>query len=131
MDGPDQKSPTCSAENRREPAFSTAPSVGVNPLAPKSVRPTIFYLIEKLGAPDRIRTCDLCFGGKGSIHPKQIAILNDVFTPDQSTIAHGRRIIRGFAEADTGLVVIDGKRIEKPVLREMRRIVAIAERLAA
>ena len=32
VDGPDQKSPTCSAENRREPAFSTAPSVGVNPL---------------------------------------------------------------------------------------------------
>jgi len=30
--------------------------------------------------------------------------------------------------ADTGLVVIDGKLIEKPVLREMHRIVAIAER---
>ena len=37
VDGPDQKSPTCSAENRREPAFSTAPSVGVNPLDGLSV----------------------------------------------------------------------------------------------
>lgn len=32
-------------------------------------------------------------------------------------------------QADTGLVVIDGKLIEKPVLRDMHRIVAIAERI--
>jgi (S)-citramalyl-CoA lyase len=30
-------------------------------------------------------------------------------------------------EADTGLVVIDGKLIEKPVLRDMYRIIAIAD----
>ena len=39
-----------------------------------------------------------------------------------------RRIIATFEEADTGLVVIDGKLIEKPVLRDMYRIVAIADR---
>jgi len=33
------------------------------------------------------------------------------------------------AAADTGLVVIDGKLIEKPVLRDMHRIVAIADRM--
>ena len=73
---------------------------------------------------------DLGFSGKGSIHPKQIAILNDVFTPDEAAIAHARRILLAFEEADTGLVVIDGKLIEKPVLREVRRIIAIAERIA-
>ena len=48
VDGPDQKSPTCSAENRREPAFSTAPSVGVNPLAglPKTKRVEIWFQDE-------------------------------------------------------------------------------------
>lgn len=71
------------------------------------------------------------FSGKGSIHPKQIAILNEVFTPDEATIAHARRIINAFEEADTGLVVIDGKLIEKPVLRDMHRILSIAERLSA
>lgn len=74
---------------------------------------------------------DLGFSGKGSIHPKQIAILNEVFTPDEATIAHARRILRVFKEADTGLVVIDGKLIEKPVLRDMQRIISIAERIAA
>jgi (S)-citramalyl-CoA lyase len=72
---------------------------------------------------------DLGFSGKGAIHPKQIAILNEVFTPSAAQIANARRIIQAFADADTGLVVLDGKLIEKPVLRDMHRILAIAERL--
>ena len=74
---------------------------------------------------------DLGFSGKGSIHPKQIPILNSVFTPDQAQVDHARRVINAFEEADTGLVVIDGKLIEKPVLREMHRILAISERVSS
>ncbi|MDH3740668.1 MAG: CoA ester lyase [Hyphomicrobiales bacterium] len=74
---------------------------------------------------------DLGFSGKGSIHPKQIPALNAVFTPDEATIARAKRVIEAFEEADTGLVVIDGKLIEKPVLRDMHRILAIAERVLA
>ena len=72
---------------------------------------------------------DLGFAGKGSVHPRQIAALNEVFTPTDAQIARARRIIAAFEEADTGLVVIDGKLIEKPVLRDMHRIVAIADRM--
>ncbi len=74
---------------------------------------------------------DLGFAGKGSVHPKQIAALNEVFTPSDTQIARARRIIAEFEAADTGLVVIDGKLIEKPVLRDMYRIVAIADRMAS
>ena len=74
---------------------------------------------------------DLGFSGKGSIHPKQIPILNSVFTPDQAQVDHARRVINAFEEADTGLVLIDGKLIEKPVLREMHRILAISERVSS
>mgnify|MGYP001244006934 FL=1 len=74
---------------------------------------------------------DLGFSGKGSIHPKQIAILNRAFTPDAATIAQAKKILQAFADADTGLVVVDGKLIEKPVLREMNRILSIAERVSA
>ena len=72
---------------------------------------------------------DLGFSGKGSVHPKQIAALNEVFTPTQAQIARARRITTEFEAADTGLVVIDGKLIEKPALRDMYRIVAIADRM--
>ena len=71
----------------------------------------------------------LGFAGKGSVHPKQIPTLNEVFTPSTDQIARARRIIAEFEAADTGLVVIDGKLIEKPVLRDMHRIVAIADRM--
>ena len=80
---------------------------------------------------DAARARDLGFSGKGAIHPKQIPALNAVFTPEADRIARAHRIIRAFEEADTGLVVIDGKLIEKPVLREMHRIIAIAERVDA
>lgn len=74
---------------------------------------------------------DLGFAGKGAVHPKQIAALNAVFTPSDERISRARRIIAEFEAADTGLVVIDGKLIEKPVLRDMHRIVAIADRMGA
>ncbi len=78
-----------------------------------------------------IQARDLGFSGKGAVHPRQIAALNAVFTPSAERIAQARRIIAEFEAADTGLVVIDGKLIEKPVLREMHRIVAIADRIGA
>ena len=76
-----------------------------------------------------IKARDLGFTGKGSVHPKQIRILNEVFTPDIQAIKRAKRILDTFRQADTGLVVIDGKLIEKPVIREMQRIVSIAEKL--
>lgn len=82
-------------------------------------------------AAEAERSRDLGFSGKGAIHPKQIGAINDVFTPEPETVERARRIITTFEEADTGLVVIDGKLIEKPVLREMHRIVAIADRVGA
>ncbi len=71
---------------------------------------------------------ELGFSGKGSIHPKQIAILNEVFSPSAEEIAYARKVVAAFAEAETGLVVVDGKLIEKPLLRTVRRILAAAER---
>ncbi len=72
---------------------------------------------------------DLGFSGKGSIHPKQSPILNEVFSPSTEDIAHARKIVDAFATAETGLVVVDGKLIEKPVLRAMHRTLAVAERV--
>ena len=78
---------------------------------------------------DAVRARDLGFAGKGSIHPKQIATLNEVFTPTADQVDRARRVIAEFEAAGTGLLVIDGKLIEKPVLRDMHRIVAIADRM--
>ena len=73
----------------------------------------------------------LGFTGKGAIHPNQIPLINEIFSPNADEISHARKIVAAFAEANTGLVVIDGKLIERPVLRTMERIIAIAERTVA
>mgnify|MGYP002845229833 FL=1 len=80
-------------------------------------------------AQEAILARNLGFSGKGAIHPKQIGSLNDIFTPSADQVAHARRVTEAFEKADTGLVVIDGKLIEKPVLREMNRILSIAARI--
>ena len=72
---------------------------------------------------------DLGFTGKGSIHPKQINMLNEIFTPSKEEIVKAKKIVDQFNESDTGLVVIDGKLIEKPVLREMQRKILIADKI--
>ena len=71
---------------------------------------------------------DLGFSGKGAIHPKQIADLNGVFTPSAEEIARARKVLTAFEAANTGLVVVDGKLIEKPVVRELQRILSVAGR---
>ena len=42
---------------------------------------------------------------------------------------HAKKIIDQFNKSDTGLVVIDGKLIEKPVLREMQRKILVADKI--
>lgn len=74
---------------------------------------------------------ELGFTGKGAIHPKQLPVITRHFTPNAAQIERARRITRAFEEARTGLVVVDGKLIEKPVLRSMYRILAIAENTKA
>ena len=73
---------------------------------------------------------DLGFSGKGSIHPKQIPPLNEVFTPGKETIRYAKTVVDAFKKADTGLVVLDGKLIEKPVIRHMERVLAISTKLS-
>ena len=82
------------------------------------------------GLEREARACaEIGFTGKGAIHPKQIPVLNECFSPSEETVERARRIVAEFDNAGTGLVVIDGKLIEKPVLRSMHRILAIAERM--
>ena len=74
---------------------------------------------------EAIKSKYLGFTGKGAVHPKQIKILNKVFTPSLKEVNKAKKIIQLFENSSTGLIVYDGKLIEKPVLREMYRIINI------
>ena len=71
----------------------------------------------------------LGFTGKASIHPNQIPIIHEAFTPDAKTVEKARKVCAAFEQDTTGLVVVDGELIELPVVRSMYRVLAISERL--
>ena len=79
---------------------------------------------------ETIRAAKLGSTGKASIHPKQIAIINEMFSPSAEVIARAKQVCAAFENEKSGLVVIDGELIELPVVRTSYRILAIAERLA-
>jgi (S)-citramalyl-CoA lyase len=66
----------------------------------------------------------LGFGGKASIHPRQLAAIHAAFTPTPRQIERARRIVAAYEASDSGLVVLDGKLVELPVVRTMYRLLA-------
>ena len=70
----------------------------------------------------------LGFGAKSAIHPKQVAIINAVFTPDAATVEQARRVVAASDESRGDVCVLDGRMIDRPVVRAAYRVLAIAAR---
>jgi citrate lyase subunit beta/citryl-CoA lyase len=68
------------------------------------------------------------FSGKIAIHPNQVAIINDAFTPSSEEIEHAQVVIDLFAaNPDAGTLSLDGKMLDKPHLTQAERVVAFAK----
>lgn len=62
----------------------------------------------------------LGFSGKSIIHPNQIKIIHDIFTPTEQEIAKAQKIIAAAKEAAArgqGAVTVDGKMVDIPVVK--------------
>ena len=72
--------------------------------------------------------------GKTLIHPKTVEAANRVFAPSDDEVAEARRTIEAHAEAmrrGEGVAVLDGKLIETLHVENAKRLVALAEAIAA
>ena len=68
------------------------------------------------------------FTAKMAIHPAQVPVINDVFTPDEKTVARARRIVEAFAQnPGMGVVGMDGEMVDKPHLVRAERVLARAK----
>jgi citrate lyase subunit beta / citryl-CoA lyase len=67
------------------------------------------------------------FTGKIAIHPDQVAIINDAFTPTAEDIAYAKRVVEAFATG-AGTVGLDGKMLDMPHLKQAQKILAFANR---
>lgn len=69
------------------------------------------------------------FVGKLAVHPAQVDLLNEVFTPSGEEIERARRIVAAFESMPgTGTVSIDGRMLDQPHLVRARRLLTLAER---
>ena len=65
------------------------------------------------------------FAGKMAIHPAQVPIINEVFTPSAEAIAHARSIVDAFAAAPgAGVVAIGGVMYDRPHLTRAEQLLA-------
>ncbi len=63
------------------------------------------------------------FTGKMAIHPGQVAIINEVFTPGPDAIAHAQAIVDAFAaQPSSGTVGIGGKMYDRPHLAKAKAL---------
>jgi malyl-CoA/(S)-citramalyl-CoA lyase len=72
--------------------------------------------------------------GKWAIHPSQVALANDVFTPSDVEVEHATRILRAMEEAakeGKGAVSLDGRLIDAASIRMAENLIAKIERISS
>src|SRR5882672_9651035 len=68
------------------------------------------------------------FSGRLAIHPAQVPVINEVFTPTAAALAKARAVIAAFAaEPSAGVVGIDGVMYDRPHLARARALLARAK----
>lgn len=83
------------------------------------------------GLADECRQAlELGFDGKTLIHPNQLAIANEAFSPTGDEIAFARSVIAAFAAPEnngSGALRVQGRMVERLHLGQCERLVAIAD----
>lgn len=68
---------------------------------------------------------ELGFNGKSAIHPNQLPIINNIFTPNKKEIFESLKILHAYKEhqqSNKGVFSIEGQMIDKPVIQHAENI---------
>ncbi len=71
----------------------------------------------------------LGFDGKSIINPRQIAPVHEIYTPTQKEIEDAKQVIRAIEEAEEkglGVISVNGKMVDKPIVERAERILELA-----
>jgi citrate lyase subunit beta/citryl-CoA lyase len=67
------------------------------------------------------------FTGMMAIHPAQVTVINEAFTPSPDAVAHARAVVEAFAAAPSaGALQLDGRMIDAPHLKQAKNLLARA-----
>lgn len=79
------------------------------------------------------RAATLGMVGKWAIHPRQVALANEVFTPSEAAVREAREILAAMAKAESegqGAAVYKGRLVDLASIRQAQVIVRQAEMIA-
>ena len=79
------------------------------------------------------RAASFGFSGSPCIHPSQVPILNEAFTPSQDEVTQAERIVaidRDFADRGRGSFSVEGKMIDVPIVERAEALLARARAIA-
>ncbi len=82
---------------------------------------------------DAIQSKRLGFDGKTTFNPRQLELLNTVFSPDEGEIAYARRVVTAFESAQArgdASVAVGGQLVDLPIVRRAQRILEIVQNQA-
>ena len=66
----------------------------------------------------------LGFVGKAAIHPRQVPVIQEQFSPTEDEITAAKRIVRAFEAEEGGVFLLDGAMVDRPVVEAARRTLA-------
>jgi len=72
----------------------------------------------------------LGYRGKLCIHPAQVPLAHEVFTPSPAAVDHARRLLAAYEEAATrgeATIAFDGEMVDEPMARRARAVLAAAD----
>ena len=72
--------------------------------------------------------------GKWAIHPSQVALANEVFTPSAAEVEQARRILEAMEQAakdGKGAVALDGRLIDAASIRMAEQLIAKVDQIEA
>jgi citrate lyase subunit beta/citryl-CoA lyase len=75
---------------------------------------------------DAERAKRMGFGAKLCIHPKQVVIVKNAFTPTAQELSWAQRVVEAMQASNGGAVKLDGRMIDRPVILLAQRTIAIA-----
>lgn len=72
------------------------------------------------------RAVEMGFSGMLCIHPRQVAVIHQAFTPDDATIDWAHRVIN-MSQRNEGAFQLDGQMVDEPVVLRARTLLSRAE----
>jgi citrate lyase subunit beta / citryl-CoA lyase len=95
---------------------------------------TVYFDVGDLDGlrADSAQAKALGYQGKAVIHPDQIAIVSEVFTPGVAEIETAQRIVRAFRDAEAqgvGAIRVDGKLVDYAMVKNAEKLLAVARAL--